>query len=290
MNWFVAAQFPLQENLSVLDKALHQHNVTHRFTEERGVQLLWLVEGQDPKVVLDIVESLKNGSVGFVSSGQEHANAENVKAAETNTNNMTAESLFRLIRQLPVTAVLLLGGVLGFLIVFFGIDTLFFAFNFNPDAIRAGEYWRIITPIFIHFGIVHIVFNALWIWEVGKRLEVRIGTINLILLVLVSAVLSNVGQFIASQSLFFGGLSGVVYAYFGCNFIIHTFRPTPLTVLPKAIYVLVIVWLIIGFLGVIDFFLAGAVANWAHLLGLIAGVLYAFVYLLVTKVSATHNR
>ena len=72
------------------------------------------------------------------------------------------------------------------------------------------EPYRLLGPAFFHFSWLHIVFNTMWWWQLGGAIENRLGKGALINLLLMSAIVSNVGQFIVSGENF-GGLSGVVY-------------------------------------------------------------------------------
>ena len=74
-----------------------------------------------------------------------------------------------------------------------------------------GQYWRLVTPVFLHFGWLHIAFNCLWLWELGGRVERVMGHVNMLLLFLAIAVVSNVCQFVFGGAGLFGGMSGVVY-------------------------------------------------------------------------------
>jgi rhomboid protease GlpG len=86
-------------------------------------------------------------------------------------------------------------------------------------SIRQGEIWRLVTPIFIHFGIMHLAFNMLLLFDLGGQIENRRGTWYMLLLVLGLGVLSNVGQALEASfsqgSINFGGMSGVGYGILG---------------------------------------------------------------------------
>ncbi len=78
----------------------------------------------------------------------------------------------------------------------------------------SGQLWRLVTPIFIHFGVAHLLFNAAVVIEFGRRIERGAGTAVLLGLTLVIAIASNAVQFLVSGAALFGGLSGVAYGLF----------------------------------------------------------------------------
>ena len=77
--------------------------------------------------------------------------------------------------------------------------------------IRHGELWRLITPIFIHFGIVHIFFNMWWLRDLGSMIEARQSSLHLAILVVVIAACSNLGQAYFGHSPIFDDISNVIY-------------------------------------------------------------------------------
>ena len=81
--------------------------------------------------------------------------------------------------------------------------------------IRHGQIWRLITPIFIHFGFLYIIFNMLWLRDLGSMIEGRQSSLHLLLLTIVIAICSNLGQVYIGHSPDFGGMSGVVYGLLG---------------------------------------------------------------------------
>ena len=142
--------------------------------------------------------------------------------------------------------------------------------------IRSGEIWRLFTPMFIHFGIMHILFNMLWLRDLGSMIEARESSLRLLLLVLITAVGSNLAQYLISIPAFpalsggapnFGGMSGVVYGLLGYLWMRGKFDPASGLFLHKSTVAMMLIWLVLCFTG-----LLGPVANLAHLFGLLIGM------------------
>ncbi len=131
--------------------------------------------------------------------------------------------------------------------------------------VRTGQFWRLLTPIFIHFGILHIVFNMLWLWELGGALERRLGAAALGTMVVILGVASNLGQYFY-QGPAFGGMSGVVYGLLGYFWMQGRHNPRFGMRLHKPIVIMMLVWFVICWLGFV-----GHIANMAHTVGLLLG-------------------
>ena len=141
-----------------------------------------------------------------------------------------------------------------------------------------NEWWRIITPIFIHFSFAHLAFNCLWIYILGEKIENTDGSLVFIILVTFSAILSNSLQYFWTESSLFGGLSGVIYGLIGFCMILEFESSYDRYQLPPGLYMFMLVWLVMGFVGILDLFGFGSVANFAHLGGLISGIIFAMIY------------
>jgi len=141
-------------------------------------------------------------------------------------------------------------------------------------ALEQGEYWRLLTPAFLHFGLFHIGFNALWLWEFGRRIERLAGHPLFLMLFVATAMGANIGQYLWHPDGLFGGLSGVVYGLLGYLWVRHRLAPHPLTQLPPGILPLMLIWLLLCLLGVVDWFIQGGVANGAHVTGLLVGIAF----------------
>ena len=145
-------------------------------------------------------------------------------------------------------------------------------------ALLFSEPLRLIGPAFFHFSLLHIAFNTMWWWQLGGSIEKSLGKMTLINLFLVSAIASNLGQFIVSGP-YFGGLSGVVYALVGFVWWMGWLAPEKGLSLSKPIIGFLLLWLVLGFADVLPV----NVANTAHLLGLVSGCLMALVKVKVIK-------
>lgn len=167
-------------------------------------------------------------------------------------------------------------------------------FNFVPVELtprggRLGEpgndWWRFITPTLLHFSWMHLVFNCLWIWEFGRRIEASLGSMNLLGLYLASAVFSNSVQYFISGPSIFGGMSGVVYAFMGFIWTGNALRPHWIEPLPPAIMGFMLIWLLVGLVGALEILGAGAIANGAHLGGLVIGIILGGVFALLSRLD-----
>ena len=139
------------------------------------------------------------------------------------------------------------------------------------------EWWRLLTPTFLHFSITHLAFNCLWIYILGSKIEAYDGKLVFILIFLITSISSNVGEYIWSGQYFFGGLSGAVYGLLGYCFIIELDSKSSRYDLPDALYLFMFIWLLVGFTGILSIFGFGNIANAAHLIGMIIGFILGLV-------------
>jgi len=166
--------------------------------------------------------------------------------------------------------------------------------DFDPNSldgklidIKRGELWRTITPIFVHYGTMHLAFNMIMLYQLGSLVEDRQGTLRMGLMVLAIAVVSNLFQALVPVAwgggLLGGGMSGVVYGIFGYLWIKSRYQPELGMRIPQSTVVILMAWMLLGIFNVLKEFLDMDIANWAHGIGFLVGVIIAAAPLAVRR-------
>lgn len=133
------------------------------------------------------------------------------------------------------------------------------------------QYWRVLTPIFLHFGFLHILFNMLWLFWLGSQIEGYGGRKLMLAMVLVIGIASNTGQYLVSGPIpLFGGMSGVVYGLFGFVWMRSHFDASSGYYIDKWNIWVMVIWFFVCFTGILP------VANMAHSVGFIIGLIWGY--------------
>lgn len=144
-------------------------------------------------------------------------------------------------------------------------------YDISLPEVRHGQVWRLFASIFLHFGIMHIVFNLMWLRDLGGFIQNRFGAGYLAVLVLLTAIVSNYAQLLwAGPGA--GGLSGVNYGLFGYLWMRGKFDRAGLWRLNPQTVQLMMIWLVVCYTGAL-----GPIANAAHTGGLIFGMAAGFI-------------
>lgn len=268
-----------------MHQALQARGIAHRVIERNREQILY-VDQAEQAAFAEVLEHWQRGDYASMATKRIHA--------------LQGLSL-RGLQFAPVTALLLLCSALGYGMIFIPlwqawlvhltfvpvtIQGDWLAFQTLADTLARGEYWRFVTPAFLHFSILHLVFNGLWVWELGRRIERLNGAFFAVLFFLTTAFAANLSQYLwTEEATLFGGMSGVVYAYLGYIAVRHKISPHPITALPRGVTTFMLVWLVICLTGIVDAVIAGGIANGAHLGGLLAGIAIALLQLLIQHKS-----
>jgi len=265
---------PLGRDLLGFTQLLRRLEIRHRVVEEGDSQVLWVLDPARAEETRALYERYPDGDDrGEVVARQ----------------RPRGPGLLAQLRASPITAVFLAVTLVLGLATEFGdnlalihyltlqdfrlIDADHIAFLDLDVSLSRGEWWRLVTPIFLHFGVLHLAMNALWFWELGRRIEFRQGGLMLLLLTLVFAAGANLVQYAWTGPALFGGLSGVLYGLLGHCWLFQWLAPNPAYRMPRGVVAMMLIWLLICLTGVFDLLGFGSIANGAHVGGLVLGCL-----------------
>ena len=183
------------------------------------------------------------------------------------------------IRRTPVTCVLIVINVL--IMGFMAFENLSGEANsimatwaaYTPAIITEKEYYRLFTPMFLHFGIEHLFNNMLLLLFLGEIIEEKVGAVRYLAIYLLGGVLGNVLSMALdlrlpdSQMPISAGASGAVFALIGAMaylLLINKGRLAGVTLTRLMILIVLSAW---------DGFRNTNIDGAAHIGGLIAGFL-----------------
>lgn len=263
---------------------LNERQIEHLITEDKGQQVLAVA---DPNIIPALQDFLEKYTQGRVE-------LQVTKVTAPSSIEMDSVALIKNLQSMPVVFILIALSIVGTVLTetLFGNQWLhYFTFQdfthkaYIPlqESLSQGEAWRLVTPIFLHFGIIHLVFNMLWVWILGQRLEWFLGKWQFLLLVIVSGVIANFAQYLWTGLSNFGGMSGVLYAFVGFILVAQRLTPHPLLNVPGNILGFMLLWLVLCMTGVVDLFIAGGIANANHVGGLLAGMFCACIKRLISR-------
>jgi rhomboid protease GluP len=134
--------------------------------------------------------------------------------------------------------------------------------------ITEGEYWRLITPIFMHGGFPHVLFNSFSLVLFGPALERILGSGRFLLIYLLSGLIANVATLLLQPLTYTHvGSSGAIFGLFGYYLAIIMFRKHMLSKQNSQIILTLCV------VSLIMTFLQPNINITAHLFGLLGGFL-----------------
>ncbi len=167
-----------------------------------------------------------------------------------------------------------------------------------------GELWRLITPIFLHFGPWHLLFNMYWLVVFGAQIEGRYGAVWMALIVVMTAIPANVSGALAPANLdgvaianlgghwvvLLGGFSGVIYGLFGYIWMKMVFDPQSGLFITRTTATVLMVWLLICMMPGFTEMTGINIANWAHGIGLVAGLIIGYTPKLMADLGIGRSR
>lgn len=126
--------------------------------------------------------------------------------------------------------------------------------------IALGEYYRLFTAIFLHYGIFHLLMNMYALWILGRMLEAALGPARFVALYLVAGLGGSVASYVLYPSSLGAGASGAIFGLFAATFVVlRKMKMSTASVVPILVINLVLTFTVTGI-------------SWtAHLGGLITG-------------------
>lgn len=176
-------------------------------------------------------------------------------------------------RRAPTSAIAAIVAlcVAGFVLQFIGaqarggFDQITVRFGAVGSAIAAGEWYRLVTSMFLHHGAMHLVFNMVALWLFGREVEAREGALRTAAIFLVAGIVGGVAAFVVDDpGAVAVGASGGVFGLLGVC-LVRTWR-SGASVQP--IVTLLVINLGIGLV-------IPSISLAAHIGGFVAGVAYA---------------
>lgn len=268
---------PDHVDTSELRQALWRHRIGHRITDEADGQLLWIADPRQLDALKVLVERWQQGEPLVLQQPSQQP--------RTMANSLAA------LKQVPVTALMIVISMAIFaLIAVFG-DQLIVTLTIVPIGISGGELvfgnltqtltsgqvWRLLSPAFLHFGWMHLIFNLMWVWYFGRQVEALQGSRTMLLLLVVAGIGANVAQY-ATGTVLFGGMSGVVYALLAHVWLMSRRVPRSGFFVPQMLVVFMLGWMVFTMTDMAGSVGFGNVANEAHLGGLLVGLATGWYY------------
>lgn len=183
------------------------------------------------------------------------------------------ESFEQFIRYYPVVSILIaihtILMLLSFLFPSLYEPVVHWGIGWNYG-IAHGEYWRLITPIFLHGSFAHFAFNTFALFIFGPALERILGSFKFLAVYLFAGFLGNVGTFLFGEVAAYSfhlGASGAIYGLLGVYIYMKYFRQD---LIDPASAQMVTTMLIIG---IIYTFLVPRINILGHLFGFIGGAI-----------------
>lgn len=141
--------------------------------------------------------------------------------------------------------------------------------NYGPRTATAHEWWRLVTAVFLHIGLLHLAMNMIVLWSIGRFVERLVGNAGFLVLYLVAGVAGSCLSLAHNPYVVSAGASGAVFGLYGAllGFLLRARGTIPrevLTQLQKSAFLFLFYNLVYG-LGQSGIDLA------AHLGGLVAG-------------------
>lgn len=207
---------------------------------------------------------------------------------KTEKNAIESEKIFGMKRPIITYALIAINIVIFILMYVLGNGStdsatlIAFGAN-NALLVESGQYFRLISAIFLHIGIIHLFFNMYALYIIGPQLESFYGKAKFLTIYLVSGVIGNLLANVFEINTLGAGASGAIFGLFGALLYFgYHYRVYLGSVIRTQVLPVIILNLLIGFTN-------PSISSAAHIGGLIGGVLVSMA-VGVPKKSGTSEK
>ena len=157
------------------------------------------------------------------------------------------------------------------LVPVFGPKLYGYGIHFNL-LISEGEYWRLLTPIFLHVSFGHLLFNMFSLYIFGPELEQLAGKARFLTIYMLAGLVGNVSTYLIHDWDYRSvGASGAIYGIFGAFAALVYYTRNFMPQLKQIIIPIIVI-------GVVMTFLQPQINITAHIAGLVTGFILGMVY------------
>ncbi len=162
-------------------------------------------------------------------------------------------------------------------IIIYILQIFFSSITDNLVLISSDVYerpWILVTAIFLHGSLLHLLYNSFALALFGSILEKKIGSYNFLLIFFLTGIISSLAAALFYDSAL--GASGAIFGIIGMLAAISPLLIVPAFGAPMPVLMAAILWALVDFIGLTG--QSGGIANAAHLAGLFSGLVIGFLF------------
>lgn len=271
----LALKISTSVNLDEYGRLLWQHKISHQITQHENEHFVLVETGLEGQAK-QLFEQWQSGQLKpRDDDSSELGSYLKVDAVET--------AFFRALVHAPLTLVLIIACILLLWLAPLASPTtwtnalMFPNFSYGTRMIvlstvfsnfTLATFLKMLSPMLLHGGFLHLIFNMILLWELGHRIERAIGVVRYAGTLVVLALFSNTIQYLWGGHNLFGGMSGVNYGLFAYIWMWQLIDPEKKLNLPVSIIIYLLASLaLFTYLGL------SMIANAAHMGGFLTGII-----------------
>lgn len=229
-----------------------------------------VVKGSQPDKILNIDKCVKS------AFKEESESISNDLSQIQQKNFEKKQSLIKSSNIILTLALIIINGIIEIYTLVGGSywDSNFIISNgaIMRDSILAGQWYRLITYMFIHGSLYHYLTNALSLYIFGSRVEKYYGRKNMLIIYFISGIFAGIASMIFNSGMAVGA-SGAIFGLMAGVFVYTKVKGHTMEGLDNYIMIIFVI------IGILSGFLIENTDNWGHIGGFLAGILTSLVML-----------